>query len=143
MSKMSFHLGLFILLCIFLLGCKQEETKVPDVSNSTWAYFEYAEEDPPCYKEISSEILVISKMFDTLQLEESSETFSDEEWIYRITFNPSEIGYRDQTVVLVFSDHMDVNDVHYVGKDGIEFSNILEYIKAKYDYFEIYESHYY
>ncbi len=58
------------------------------------------------------------------------------EWIYRITFNPSDIVKNSSEILIQFGENcLAINDKIYVTSDSIDYAEILEWVESKYSYF--------
>ena len=123
-----------IFVCIFVLSlCKtNEQVEREKISDYAVATFEYV--DHVGYKLITSEIDSLDT-FDSLLLKPSDNKF-DGNWIYRITFNPTEYSKNTKEVVILFGEEsVSINGKTYIG-DGVPYSEILNWVSGKYDFFD-------
>lgn len=129
-----------MVLISMLCACKKEKTSdrlsIREAMPS-FAKFEFAEEKEKGYKLITSEIESLYT-FDSiiLMLIPSDEEFQ-EDWIYKITFEPKEIAPNGNEIMILFGEHsVSINGKNYVAKDGVNYSDILNWAKWKYEYFD-------
>ncbi len=83
-----------------------------------------------------SEIAVL-KSFAGLQIHEAPMEPADNEddWLYRITFNPAEKVSGAEEIVISFHDtYVQIDSEFYLPDDGVEYSSIVEWIQSKVDY---------
>lgn len=76
--------------------------------------------------------------FADLDLMESTMEPADEEadWIYRITFNPSDrVKDCEEIVVSVHKEYVQINSEFYLTSQGVPFSDIIDWTKSKFDMF--------
>ena len=60
----------------------------------------------------------------------------EDDWIYRIIYNPSEVVQGSETIVVSFYEHyMQINEAYYTGGEGVSYEYILEWAKYTFDYF--------
>ena len=124
-------MALFLILVhVFVLSsCKtNEQVEREKISDYAVATFEYVEDIG--YKLITSEIDSLDT-FDSLLLKPSDTKF-DGNWIYRITFNPTEYSMNTEEVVILFGEKsVSINGKTYIG-DGVSYSEILNWASGKY-----------
>ena len=121
---------LLMLIHVFVLSsCKtNDQVEREKISDYAVATFEYVEDIG--YKLITSEIDSLDT-FDSLLLKPSDTKF-DGNWIYRITFNPTEYSMNIEEVVILFGEKsVSINGKTYIG-DGVSYSEILNWASGKY-----------
>lgn len=128
---------LVLLICsmsLVLSACKSHDDSVEreTVSDFTVATIEYIEDSG--YKLITSEIGKLHT-FDSLNLKESESAFEGD-WVYRIVFNPKAYTKNAEEFVILFGEHnISINGKTYEG-DGFPYSELLNWVSAKYQYFD-------
>ena len=127
-----------LLLFLLLPGCKSREEQLrgpvfmEEIQRSPCAKFEYRDSGADGIF-VTGEIFGLTSYFPSVILEESSEEITD--WIYRITFNCSEIYTGDdEIVVLIGENGLSINGTAYTTPGGAPFSSVVETIAAKYEY---------
>ncbi|MBQ3272628.1 MAG: hypothetical protein IJH44_05195 [Solobacterium sp.] len=61
---------------------------------------------------------------------------SEEDWLYRIVFNPSEkVTGADEIIVSFHSDYVQINTEYFLPADGVSYESILEWAEGKFAYF--------
>ncbi len=61
---------------------------------------------------------------------------NNEDWLYRIVFNPTEkVAGANEIIVTFHKSHIQINSECYIPKDGVAYERILEWAKGKFDYF--------
>ena len=61
---------------------------------------------------------------------------SEEDWLYRIVFNPSEkVTGNDEITVSFHEDYLQIDAEYYLPADGVSYESILEWAAGKFDYF--------
>lgn len=61
---------------------------------------------------------------------------NEDDWLYRIVFNPSEkVKNVDEISVSFHQDYVQIDTEFYLPQDGVEFESILEWAESKFDYF--------
>lgn len=86
---------------------------------------------------VDSEIDVL-KSFADLEIHTTPLEPADrkDDWLYLITFNPSEKVSEKEEVVVAFHDtYVQINSEFYLANEGVEYDSIIEWAKSKYDYF--------
>lgn len=59
-----------------------------------------------------------------------------DDWIYRITFNPSEkVSGSEEIVVSFHETYVQINSEYYLANEGVDFSSILDWAESKFAYF--------
>lgn len=83
---------------------------------------------------ITSEIKTLSNVFSSLDIEKVDKTVS--EWVYRITFNCTEL-YPDaqEIVVLIGNDAMLINGESYSTPETVPFKSVVDIFDSKYKFF--------
>ena len=126
-------IAITVVICLIFIKPADSESERISVSNTAGASFEFA--DDTGYKLITSEISSLYT-FDSLSLEPSDEEFSGD-WIYRIIFNPKSIMPNGNEIVVLFGkNNLSINGQTYVGADGVDYADILEWAAAKYTFFD-------
>lgn len=86
---------------------------------------------------IDSEIKLLTSLAD-LELQAAPMTPVDdpEDWIYWITFNPTEkVPNGEEIVVCVHETYIQIGVEYYLPKDGVNFDTIMEWFDGKAAYF--------
>ena len=61
---------------------------------------------------------------------------SEEDWLYRIVFNPSEkVTGNDEITVSFHEDYLQIDAEYYLPADGVSYESILGWTAGKFDYF--------
>lgn len=86
---------------------------------------------------VDSEIAVLKSFADleihTAPLEPSD---TEDDWLYMITFNPSEKVSESNEIVVAFHDtYVQINNEFYSANEGVQYDSIIDWAKAKFDYF--------
>lgn len=121
---------------LFLSSTSNEVAKV-DFQQFTFscAKFDYRSDNGIQSKIIMSEIKNVTNFFQSLDLEKiaSPSDNSDEDWIFRITFNCNEICINcDEVLVLVTSSYVKIEDEYYTVNGN--FLHFLDNTYALFDY---------
>ena len=59
----------------------------------------------------------------------------EDEWLYRIIYNPKDIVSNvDEIVVSFHRDYIQIGSEYYLPKQGVKFSDILEWAESKFEY---------
>lgn len=119
-----------VLCLVFFKPDDSSEERV-SVRDATVAIFEFIDDKDKGYKLFTSEIATFYS-FDSLRLEPSEEEFSGD-WIYRIIFNPKS---KNEIVILFGENNLSVNGRTYMAAEGVDYTNILNWAKWKYDYYD-------
>ena len=121
---------------IMLCGCsgKSENMTMNEIRNSAVAKLETSS-DEIVY--VDSEIATLISFADLdIQIAPMEPADNEEDWIYRITFNPSEkISGSNEIVVAFHGSYIQIGSEFYLPKKGVEYSTILEWAESKVDYF--------
>lgn len=130
-----------ILAAFVLCGCsgKKEDTTVLDaVRNASVVKLETSDSHTMY---VDSEIDTL-KSFADLEIHEAplEPADSEDDWIYRMTFDPSEKVSGSEEIVVAFHDtYLQINSEYYLPEEGVAYSSILDWAQSKFDYFfEIY-----
>lgn len=86
---------------------------------------------------VDSEIDVLRSMSE-LEMQAAPMTPADnpEDWIYRITFNPSDkVLNGEEIIVLVYEKYVQIENEYYLPKDNVSFESIMEWFDGKAAYF--------
>ena len=86
---------------------------------------------------VDSEISLL-RTFADLRLVESplEPADTEEEWLYRIIYNPDErVKGTDEIIVSFHKDYVQINSEYYLPENGVSYSSILEWASGKYEYF--------
>ena len=127
--------ALLVVLCLLLLKPDDNEAERISVRNTAAASFEFIDDKDKGYKLFTSEIATLWT-FDSLTLEPSEEELS-EDWVYRIIFNPGYIVKNGNEIVILFGENnLSVNGKTYVASAGVDYNDILNWAKWKYDYYD-------
>lgn len=66
----------------------------------------------------------------------AADSGSDEEWIYRFTYNPAEKVLDGREIVLLFGfSALSIDGVTYQPEDGVAYDAVLEWAEGVYDYY--------
>lgn len=82
--------------------------------------------------------IALLRSFADLRLRESPLEPADkeEDWLYRIVFNPAEkVKGMMEITVSFHGDYVQINDEFYLGQEGVAYDSILNWAKSKFDYF--------
>ena len=61
---------------------------------------------------------------------------SEDDWLYRIVFNPSEkVTGSDEIIVSFHKDYVQIDNEYYLPTDGVSYNSILEWAEGKFDYY--------
>ena len=86
---------------------------------------------------VDSEIASL-RSFADLKIQEAplEPADSEEDWLYRIVFNPSEkVTGTDEILVSFHKGYVQINTEYYLPSDGVSYESILEWAEGKFDYF--------
>jgi len=121
---------------IMLCGCseKSENMTMDEIRNSAVAKLETSSNE---IVYVDSEIATLKSFADLdIQIAPMEPADNEEDWIYRITFNPSEkISGSNEIVVAFHGSYIQIGSEFYLPKNGVEYSTILEWAESKVDYF--------
>lgn len=127
---------LVIMFIISLSACSSSNGKT---------VFEKIQESPAAKMElpdgssfiVDSEILSLRSFADlNIQLSSLEPADSEEDWLYRIIFNPSEkVLGTDEIIVSFHKDYLQINTEYYLPADGVSYESILEWAEGKFDHF--------
>lgn len=130
-----------VIACIVLAVCLMTDP----FSTKEKSVFDKIEESPVAKMElpdgsafyVDSEISLL-RTFADLRLFESplEPADTEEEWIYRIIYNPAErVKGTDEIIVSFHKDYVQINSEYYLPESGVSYSSILEWARGKYEYF--------
>lgn len=61
---------------------------------------------------------------------------TEDDWLYRIVFNPSEkVENANEITVSFHQDYVQIGSEFYLPQDGVEFRSVLEWAQSKFDSF--------
>ena len=130
-----------IVVCIVLAVCLmtdplsiKEKSVFDKIEESSAAKMELPE-GPSIF--VDSEIASL-RTFAGLRLAASSLEPADaeEEWLYRIIYNPAErVKGSDEIIVSFHKDYVQIDSGYYLPESGVSYSSILAWAKGKYEYF--------
>ena len=86
---------------------------------------------------VDSEIASL-RSFADLNIQESplEPADSEDDWLYRIVFNPSEkVTGSDEITVSFHKDYVQIDNEYYLPSDGVSYDSILEWAEGKFGYF--------
>ena len=136
MKKSILNIITVLLLGIMLCGCsgKSENETMDEIRNSPMAKLETSSNEMVY---VDSEIATLKSFADLeIQAAPIEPADNEEDWIYRITFNPSEkVSGSNEIVVAFHESYIQIGSEFYLPKSGVEYSSILEWIESKVDYF--------
>lgn len=125
-----------MMMAFILCSCSnREKTTDMDIIRSAAAAKLETEDNHTLY--VDSEIDIV-KSFADLEIHEAPLEPQDKEddWIYRITFNPSEKVSGGEEVVVAFHDtYVQINSEYYLGNEGVPYDEILDWAQSKFAYF--------
>ena len=123
------------LVCVLTLSSCETDKQLERETVSDFAVATFEFKDDKGYKLITSEIDSLDT-FDGLMLKTSDMKF-DNEWIYRITFNPKKYSKNTDEFVVLFGEKcVSINETIYVADDNVSYSDILNWAKYKYEFFD-------
>lgn len=130
-----------VIIAIFMIGImvygcskKTENMTMDEIRDSVVAKLEIIN-DKVMY--VDSEIYALRTFADLEIQTVPMESVDDEEdYLYRITFNPSEkvIG-GNEIIVDFYKNYIQIGSEFYLPKDGVEYSSILDWVESKVEYF--------
>ncbi len=114
-------------------------------SNKEKTVFDHIKESPSAKMElpegksiyVDSEIASL-RSFADLRIQSSplEPADSEDDWIYRIIFNPTEkVTGTNEIIVSFHKDYVQINTEYYLPADGVSYDSILDWAEGKYDYF--------
>ena len=123
-------------MVLFLAACSSSDGKT---------VFDLIKESPAAKMElpdgsftyVDSEISSL-RSFADLELRESpvEPADSEEDWLYRIVFNPAgKVEGTDEITVSFHGDYVQIDTEYYLPKDGVSYESILDWAASKYEYF--------
>ena len=130
-----------VIACIVLAVCLMTDP----FSTKEKSVFDKIEESPVAKMElpdgsafyVDSEISLLRTFADLTLVESPLEPAdTEEEWIYRIIYNPAEkVKGTDEIIVSFHKDYVQINSEYYLPESGVSYSSILEWARGKYEYF--------
>ena len=123
-------------MVVVLVACSSsnEKTAFDRIKESPVAKMELTE-GSSCY--VDSEIASL-RSFADLRMQSSplEPADSEDDWLYRIVFNPSEkVTGTDEIIVSFHKDYVQINEEYHLPVDGVSYDSILEWAEGKFDYF--------
>ena len=115
-------------------GAHEYTSDMYKISGAVAAKFESAEGDIAL---IDSEMALLTSLAE-LEIQAAPLTPADdpEDWIYRVTFNPTEkVPNGEEIIVSVHEKYIQIGDEYYLPKDGVSFDSILDWFGGKATYF--------
>lgn len=136
MRKIIYLIFGAMMILLLLCCCSHEtETDVTDtIRNAPIAKLE-TPDGKVVY--VDSEIAVL-KAFADLEIHAAplDPNDTEDDWLYMITFNPSEKASESNEIVVAFHDtYVQINNEFYSANEGVEYDSIIDWAKAKFDYF--------
>ena len=130
-----------VIACVVLAVCLMTDP----FSTKEKSVFDKIEESPVAKMElpdgsaffVDGEISLL-RTFAGLRLVESplEPADTEEEWLYRIIYNPGErVKGSDEIIVSFHKDYVQINSEYYLPESGVSYSSILEWARGKYEYF--------
>ncbi len=122
--------GVHVIVANTMIGGSENATEMDKIRNSVAAKMETSD-GKIVYADSENAVL---KSFAGLQIHEAPMEPADNEddWIYRITFNPAEKVSRAEEIVVSFHDtYVQINSEIYLPDDGVEYSSIMEWVQSK------------
>ncbi len=134
--KKQLLIFLYVVIALSFCACSnnQQNNEKITVSNAVAARIEKSGDDR--ILEVTSEIDSFDTFDDLDLVRPQSDIPLLGEWVYRITFDPSDIVKNGSEIVIQFGENcLSINDVIYVASDNVDYADILEWIESKYSYF--------
>ncbi len=61
---------------------------------------------------------------------------NEDDWLYRIVFNPSEkVTDANEIIVSFHEKYVQIDSEYYLTPEGVEFESVLQWAESKFDYF--------
>ncbi len=61
---------------------------------------------------------------------------NEDDWLYRIIFNPSEkVSDADEIVVSIHEKYVQIDIEYYLPPQGVEFESVIQWAESKFDFF--------
>ena len=127
---------LAVMIVVLLAACS---------SGKEMTVFDKIKESPAAKMELSggastyvdSEIASLRSFADMkLQASPLEPADGEEDWLYRIVFNPSEkVKGTDEIIVSFHENYIQINTEYYLPADGVSYESILEWAEGKFDCF--------
>ncbi len=127
---------LTIMIAFSLAACSSSKEKT---------VFDYIRESPTAKMElpdgkityVDSEIASLRALADLrIQSSPLEPADSEDDWLYRIVFNPSEKVTGTDTIIVSFhKDYVQINTEYYLPAEGVTYDSIIEWVEGKFDYF--------
>lgn len=132
---------LFIMLIVFavafsITGCSKDSDKtVLDAIKVSPAATMELPDGSSVY--VDGEIDSIRSFADLDLMESPLEPAdSENDWLYRIVFNPSEkVKNADEIIVSFYEKYVQIDSEYYITPEGVEFESVLRWAESKFDYF--------
>ncbi len=130
-----------VIIATFVIGImlwgysgKSENGTMDEIRNSAMAKLETSSNEMVY---VDSEIATLISFADLeIQAAPMEPADNEEDWIYRITFNPSEkVSGSNEIVVAFHENYIQIGSEFYLPKSGVEYSCIFEWVESKVDYF--------
>ena len=132
--KKWFMLLLACVLVVSACGCSKEKDKtvLDEIRNSSVAKLELPDGASTI---VDSQIASIRSFADLDIMPSPLEPPDNEEdWQYRIIFNPVEkVTNGNEIVVSFHKDYIQIDSEYYLANNGVLFDSILEWVKSKFD----------
>lgn len=127
---------LAVVIVVVLVACSSsnEKTVYDRIKESPVAEMELPE-GSSCY--VDSEIASL-RSFADLRMQSSplEPADTEDDWLYRIVFNPSEkVTGTNEIIVSFHKDYVQINEEYYLPVDGVSYDSILEWAEGKFDFF--------
>ena len=132
---------LFTMLIVFalafsIMGCSKNKDKTvwDMIKVSPAARMELP--DGSCIY-VDSEIASFRSFADFDLMESPLEPADNEnDWLYRIVFNPSEKAEgADEIIVSFHEGYVQIDSKYYITPEDVEFETVLQWVESKFDYF--------
>lgn len=123
-------------LAFFITGCSKNNAKtVLDIIKVSPAATMELPDGSSIY--VDSEIASIRSFADLDLMESSLEPADNEnDWLYRIVFNPSEkVKNADEIIVSFHEKYVQIDSEYYITPEDVEFESVLQWAESKFDYF--------
>lgn len=127
---------LVVALFISLAACSsgKEKTVFDDIKLSPAARMELPD-GSRIY--VDSEIMSLRSFAEmNIQAATLEPADSEDDWLYRIVWNPPEkVSGIDEVTVSFHKDYIRINAEYYLPKEGVPYDSILEWVEGKFKYF--------
>lgn len=136
MKKVYVLMSSILIISLLLCGCsdKAESIDMGMIRSAPCAKLETADGQ---IVYVDSEIDTLSSFAD-MEIHAAPMEPADEldDWIYLITFNPSEkVSGSEEIIVSFHENYVQINSEYYLADESVDFASILDWAESKFDYF--------